>query len=389
MKKSLALPSIALVYDRVNTPHGGAENVLLALHQAFPQAPLYTSLYAHQQAVWAQQFSKVHASFLNRFPFFNLFHRWLAWLMPLAFESLDLSGYDIVISITSAEAKGVLTWPDQLHICYLLTPPRYLYHSAQHSLDSNWFLRLPIIHQVAQLALNYLKWWDQAAIFRPDAIIPISQRVAKRASQFYPEVVLQPVIYPPITLPTQATDTQLLNGVPKNYFLVVSRLVSHKHLDTALQTCLQLNKNLVIVGTGPEKGRLTRLAQRQQTANQILFFDSVSLAELASLYAHCQAVLMPGEEDFGIVALEANAYGKPVIINTNSGAAELIKPGVDGLHLTDSTVESLKLALQKFEKTSFIASKIRQNPVQYGTHAFVRHFSETVAKAWKTHQEKQ
>src|SRR3990172_2049332 len=119
MKKSSSLPSIALVYDRTNTPYGGAENVLSALHQAFPDAPLYTSLYEPKVAGWALQFPAIHTSFLNRLPILRRFHRWLAWLMPVVFESFDLSAYDIIISVTSAEAKGVLTRPDQLHICYL------------------------------------------------------------------------------------------------------------------------------------------------------------------------------------------------------------------------------------------------------------------------------
>src|SRR3989304_9837143 len=147
MSKTVS-PSVALVYDRVNTPYGGAENVLLALHQAFPTAPLFTALYSPKHAPWAAVFPAVRASFLNRLPFLRTAHRWLAWLMPLAFESLDFSDYDLIISITSAEAKGILTKPDQLHLCYLLTPPRYLYQSKKHSLNSHWLLRLPLIHQL-------------------------------------------------------------------------------------------------------------------------------------------------------------------------------------------------------------------------------------------------
>lgn len=386
MQKLSSSPSVALVYDRINTPYGGAENVLLALHRAFPQAPLYTSIYEPKIAGWALQFPIIHTSFLNQLPVLRRFHRWLAWLMPLAFESFDLSTYDIIISVTSAEAKGILTKPNQFHLCYLLTPPRYLYQHQAHSLDSHWLLRLPVIRQVAQFFLAYLHHWDQTAIFRPDVIIPISQQVADRVRRFYPGVKPAPVIYPPINMPIDSSSTQEPVNLPKEYFLVVSRLVSYKRVELALQACLQLGKNLVIVGQGPEKNKLKKLAKPGLASGQITFIEAVSRPQLATLYANCQAVLMPGEEDFGIVALEANSFGKPVIINAQSGAAELIQPGIHGLHLKKETQPAMTKALQQFEQTVFSPSKIAQNPLQYAADHFVRAFAQTTQTLWKTHQ---
>lgn len=386
MSRSDVHPKVALVYDRVNTPHGGAENVLLALHQIFPQAPLFTSLYEAEEAKWSKVFPAVYSSFLNRLPVLRSRHRWLAMFMPLAFESLDLNAYDIIISVTSAEAKGVLTRPDQLHVCYLLTPPRYVYHSQEHSLETHWLARLPVFHQLAKLFLKYLKWWDQAAIFRPDYIIPIAQRVADRVKQYYPSLQPQAVLYPPVNLAQAKVANGDLQLPFKKYLLIISRLVSHKYLDLAINACAQTNHNLIIVGRGPDKSRLKKLTESLGITERVRFFDQVSEAEKTALYQHCQAVLMPGEEDFGLVALEANSHGKPVIINSQSGAAELIESGVHGLHLNKTSTQALIDAISKLDQVSFNSSKIRQNPLQYQVPQFNQRFKALIKTWWQTHQ---
>jgi len=376
-------PTVALIYDRANTPYGGAENVLLALHQAFPKAPLYTSFASPHHAPWLKKFTKVYTSNWNKISPLRAKHRWLAMLMPLIFENFDLSTYDIIVSITSAEAKGIITYPKQLHICYLLTPSRYLYQDKQHSLDSHWLPRLPLMRQLAKVLLNYLTWWDQAAIFRPDVIIPISQRVAERAKKFYSTIKLEPVIYPPVN------HKQLTNRNPidkpmfgiTNYLLIISRLVSHKKIELAIEACGQLNKNLIVVGCGPMKNSLVRLARRHK--NTILFFKSASQTQLINLYQHCQALLMPGKEDFGIVALEANYFGKPVIINAKSGAAELIKPGIHGVHVQNETVKATITAIKQLTNFKFSATKIKRNPLQYDTDIFIKKFIKVVDQHWQ------
>jgi glycosyltransferase involved in cell wall biosynthesis len=312
--------------------------------------------------------------------------------MPFIFESFDLSAYDIVISVTSAEAKGILTAPHQLHICYLLTPPRYLYQHKQHSLDSHWLLRLPIFRQAAQLMLGYLEWWDQIAVFRPDTVIPISRRVAKRVREFYPAVQPTAPLYPPVDLharpgiPSVSAVTKhahIQMVLEQEYFLIISRLVSYKRIELAVQACAKAGKNLVVVGSGPYKKTLISLAQKIRSKSKILFLESVSPSQLVRLYTRCQAVIMPGEEDFGIVALEANRYGKAVLLNAKSGAAELIQDKVHGIHIKEESVHGVSMALQQWEKTSFSASKIRQNPVKYGTEAFVKQFSSRVERLWQ------
>lgn len=393
MRKT-SFPKVALVYDRANTRYGGAENVLLALHQAFPEAPLFTSLHEPAKTPWTRVFPQVISHSLNSLPMARHLHRWIPFFMPLIFESFDFQKFDIVISVTSAEAKGILTAPHQLHICYLLTPPRYLYQHKRHSLDSHWLIRLPLFRQAALLMLRYLEWWDQAAIFRPDVIIPISRRVAQRVRKFYPAI--QPVapLYPPVgvtarqnvaPITTVVRHASIQTLLQQEYFLIISRLVSYKRIELAIQACAALGKNLVIVGSGPQKSALVSTAQKIRSRSKILFLESVSSSQLNSLYTRCQAVIMPGEEDFGIVALEANRHGKPVLLNVKSGAAELIQDKIHGIHIQEETVQAVMDAVQKWERTSFSSSKIRQNPVKYGTRAFVRQFSSRVERLWNTY----
>ncbi len=360
---------VALVYDRVNTPHGGAEEVLLTLHQLFPQAPLYTSVYNPQEAQWAKVF-QVRSSFLQKIPGAKSRHRLLAWMMPLAFESFDFSEFEVIISITSAEAKGILTRPDQLHICYLLTPTRYL-----HSHQTHYLATLPIIAiPLGKILLQYLRWWDQAAAARPDKIIPISHLVAQRTQQYYHRTT-EPVIYPPVT---PLSPKSKLNPVHRNYFLVLSRLVSYKRIDLAIQACIQTQQKLVIVGAGPEKRKLQKLAKNYP--NLISFRSAVKQHESAQLLSQAAALLMPGIEDFGITALEAVCLGTPVILQHQSGAAELIPNGVGSIHLHSETVAAVVKAISEIQNISMDTNKLNAIVSSCGTHQFQDTFRSAIVQ---------
>jgi len=380
---------IALIYDRANIAYGGAEQVLLALQALYPDITLFTSVYDPKKAKWTKKFINVKTSFLQKIPFTTKLHRYLAALMPIAFECLDLSAYDIVISVTSAEAKGVITKANQLHLCYLLSPPRYLYHYQDEYLKQNRLLNLPIIHFFAKSALNYLKKWDQVAIHRPDLIIPIAQIVKQRAQKYYPQIKLEKVIYPPIDaslIEYQNKQTAIIEG---QYLLLVSRLVPYKNIVPAILACQKLGKKLVIVGEGPEENRLKNLANKL-----IIFKKQLSKSELANLYQHCQAVLSPGLDDFSIVALEANLFGKPVIINQLAGASELITDKIHGLHLTYKTTDSIETitanlvkSIQKLNKIHFDAKILRKNALKYDTNKFGSDFDNALQKAYQAKKE--
>lgn len=380
---------IALIYDRANTAYGGAEQVLLALKALYPNIVLFTSVWDPKKAIWSKKFTQVQTSFLQKIPFTTRLHRYLAALMPFAFESLDLSAYEIVISVTSAEAKGVITRQDQLHLCYLLSPPRYLYHYQDEYLKQNRFLRLPIINFFAKKALNYLKNWDQTAIYRPDLIIPIAQVVKERAKKYYPNLALEKVIYPPINSSLNKYENNDAAIVKGKYLLLVSRLVPYKNIASAILACQKLGQKLVIVGEGPEENHLKNLA------NELAIFKKqLSNQELANLYQHCQAVLSPGLDDFGIVALEANLFGKPVIINQLAGASELITDKTHGLHLsyklTDSTEDitaNLVKSIQKLDRIHFEVETLRKNALKYDTNKFGSNFDHALQKAYQAKKE--
>lgn len=377
------MPSIALVYDRVNTPFGGAEHVLLALHQTFPDAPLFTSVYDAQTAQWADVF-EVRPSFLQRLFFARARHQLLAPLMPLAFESLDLSQFDIIISITSAEAKGIITQPHQLHICYLLTPTRYLYSHRSDYQKTSW-LRLPIIRQLGQQALKYLTWWDQAASARPDVLIPISKRVGERARIYYKREPAA-VIYPPIPAVTQIKQqTESLlppDLINQPFALVISRLVDYKRIDLAIQACENSGLPLVIVGSGAEEVRLKQLASSSQT----FFLGSLPELQKNTLLQACTVFLMPGVEDFGITALEAARLGKTVILHSESGAAELLPEKSGAIHLRELTVKSLILALKQASNFHPDLSRIKKNLRDCAITNFRQRFQEAVFAFWHAHQ---
>lgn len=367
-------PSVALVYDWVTSAHGGAERVLLALHKAFPDAPLYTSVADVPNAGWAATFD-LRPSWLQKLPWIHRHHRWLAPLLPLAFESLDLSQYQVVISVTSAEAKGVVTSPDQLHICYLLTPPRYLY---SHSKEYGDQLGNPALRLLANPFLKYLRWWDQASAYRPDVIFPISNLVADRCHTYYQRRT-EPALYPPVG------ERNINHPGKDEYYLVVSRLVPYKKIDLVIKACLQLRRKLVVIGTGLDLSRLEKLSGQSEL---ISFLSSQTDEQVAGHITNCQAVLMPGLEDFGITAAEAVSAGKPAVVHHQSGVAEILSNGKTAIFIKDETVPALVTAIEQLEKKTFNPSQLRQSMRKYATTTFVKKWQEVVMDQWSLFQEK-
>jgi glycosyltransferase involved in cell wall biosynthesis len=384
------LPTVALVYDRVNTSYGGAEHVLEALHEVFPKAPLFTSLYDPQATPWAKNFAVIPSPLLKHFSWLQQKHRWLAPLMPLIFESHDLSNFDIVISITSAEAKGVLTLPHQLHLCYLLTPTRYLYSHKTH--HEKFFGPLAPIKWLGRHLLAYLTWWDQAAQARPDYYLPISQVVAMRAKTYYPQATVLPPLYPPVRVSAQLpvpseslTDlchrlTISFSLEENNYAVVVSRLVSYKQVDAAIEGCLLAKIPLVVVGSGPEG---ESLQQRYKNNLSIIFVGTQPDENLKNILLYSQVVIMPAEEDFGITALEALAHGKPVILHHQSGASEVVQVPNHGQTLSETTPQAIKKALRNIKSTHFDPLKLHKHVQQYNTAFFSNAFKKQVEILWR------
>ncbi|OGM10481.1 hypothetical protein A2Z67_00870 [Candidatus Woesebacteria bacterium RBG_13_36_22] len=325
---------VALVYDRVNK-WGGAERVLLALHELFPNAPLYTSVYDEKKAAWASVFPKVTPSFLQRIPGANSNHELLAPLMPIAFESLDFSGFDLVITVTSEAAKGIITKPGTLHVCYCLTPTRYLW---SHYDD---YFKGSIFKVMTKPIISYLRSWDKIAAQRPDVIVAISTEVQKRIKKYYDRE--SEIIYPPVDVERfKIEDSRFKN---RNYFLIVGRLVPYKKVDLAIEAFNELGLPLVIVGEGSEEGKLRTMAK-----SYVKFLGFVNEEDLPGIYKDAKAFIYPQDEDFGITAVEAQASGVPVIAYRAGGALDTVINKKTGIFFDNQSKESLTKAVITFEE---------------------------------------
>jgi glycosyltransferase involved in cell wall biosynthesis len=344
---------VALVYDRVNK-WGGAERVLLALHELFPDADLFTSVYNKEKAKWAKGFSII-PSFLQDFPLAKDAHEFYPLLMPAAFESFHFNDYDLVISVTSEAAKGIITKPKTLHICYCLTPIRYLWSGYDE------YFSTPLSRILSYPAISYLRKWDKVASTRPDAFIAISQEVRSRIKTFYNRDT--EVIHPPVAL--IETDSSKKSNKKGEYYLVVSRLVHYKRIDLAIMACNKLNLPLKIVGVGSELEKLKRIA-----GPTIEFLGFVPDEELIPLYKEAKALLFPGSEDFGIVMVEALGFGTPVIAYKKGGARDIIEDGKSGILFPSQTVASLIKAIRRSEKKNFNTTHLKKRAQHFSATQF-------------------
>lgn len=376
---SLDFPTrVALVYDWVNTPYGGAERVLTALHKIFPDAPLYTSVYDKEVANWAKDFD-IRTSYLQELPLAKQAHRELLPLMPSVFEHLHLQQYELIISITSAEAKGVNIHRNALHICYLLTPTRYLW-SHTHEYQTG------LLAPLKALMFSKLRAWDFKAAQKPDVIIPISKLVAHRTKKYYQRETA-PVIYPPFNLEHKVDKQEKTFRDLKDYFLIVSRLVGYKKVELCVYACIQLQKQMVLVGDGPDSARIEKLiSQKDPHHKYIHWFRRLSDDDLQQAYSASKALLLPAEEDFGITALEAQAFGKPVIVYQHSGAAEVVLENTTGIHFSEQTIEALSTAILETEKKVWKTDVIKSHATQYNEQAFMDQFRKAVTTAWQQHK---
>jgi len=351
---------VALVYDRVNKI-GGAERVLEALHEIFPNAPLYTAVYNPKTAPWAEKFNVI-PSFLNKFPFAKRSHEIYPWLTPLAFESFDFSEFEVVISVTSEAAKGIITKPKTLHICYCLTPTRYLWSGYED------YFKNEVFRFFTKPVVSYLRRWDKIAAQRPDVFVAISKNVQQRIKKYYGRD--SEVIYPPVDIDKfPISNSQFPIG---EYFLIVSRLVPYKKVDIAIQAFNKLGLPLKVVGTGREMGRLKRMAKKN-----IEFLGQLTDFQLLSYYQRCQAVVFPQEEDFGLVPLEAQACGKPVIAYRAGGALETVIERKTGEFFDKQTPENLEEIVKKFKPEKYKPEDCRQNALKFDIKIF--------KKKWKTY----
>lgn len=355
---------VAIVYDRVNK-FGGAERVLLVLHEMFPTAPLYTSVYDKKNAKWADVFPIIYTSFLQNIPILRNYHELMGWLMPIAFESFDFKDYDIVVSVTSEAAKGIITGTKTLHLCYCLTPTRYLWSGKEFYFNNRpkIFKIFPFYKIISWPFLTYTKWWDKVASQRPDKYIAISTEVQKRIKKYYNRD--SEIIFPPVN--TEVTGrVHSRSGI---YYLIHGRFEPYKRLDLIIDVFKNLSLPLVVSGSGSEFDYY-----KKQSFSNIKFVAKPTDTELIKLYQNAKAFLMPQDEDFGITAVEAQSFGIPVIAYNRGGSLDTVVDGKTGILFNDQTKQSLINAIARFDKTNFNSGYLITNAKRFSKDLFKEKF---------------
>ncbi len=354
---------IAIVHDALCTT-GGAERLLLWMAKAFPEAPLYTSVYLPQNTFEEYKGLNIRtlplAGMVKSERQFKLLYP--LWLMLLQQKNFD--AYDVVLTSSTYLAKFIRPAQTVQHFCYLHAPFRLVWKPESYSQDS-----LPTRRAATWLvmrSLPLLQRWDRKNTRKIPKLAANSQNIANEIKKVYD--MPAEIIYPPVELPPQTPEV-----VKGDYYLSVSRLISHKRVDLSVQACTGLKKNLVVVGEGPEKENLKRIA-----GDTIHFVGRISDDELNKLYRESKGLIFASHEDLGLIPLEAQAWGTPVIAFGKGGALETIQEGISGLFFQEQEVESLTEAITKFETQSFDSQLIRQWVSRFDPESFSHHLRQFV-----------
>lgn len=363
---------VALVHDYL-LEIGGAERVLMVLAEIFPKAPIYTLLCDFKK--WIQFFPKerIKVSSLHKLPgFVRNRRRWLLPFLPLAAETINLRDFDLVISSSAGFTKGIITNSGTVHVSYCHTPTRFLWDLCHFYTGSSKlsFLKKPLLH--------WLRLWDLAAAARVDYFIANSKNTARRIRKYYGREA--EIIYPPVDLDPLVSEStaEEKSRVPlKDYFLVVSRLLSYKRIDLAVRAFNNLGLPLVVIGDGPERRRLEKMAAKN------VKFLGPHYGETKYLYLkHCKAFIFPGDEDFGIAPVEAMMLGRPVLAQKTGGLLESVIEGKTGEFFDQPSPESLIAGLRKLETNmkNYDPEFIKKHARKFGKERFVREIKEFIDK---------
>jgi glycosyltransferase involved in cell wall biosynthesis len=357
---------IAFVHDYLNQ-YGGAERVLQILCSMFPEAPIFTLIYDEKSTGRVFKGKDIRTSFLQKVPFVKKHHRIFPLLMPVAVEQFDLSNFDLVFSISASFAKGIITKPQTKHLNYCLTPTRFLWDDSHRYIDE---FKYPWpVKKLIPFFIGYLRIWDQEAALRVDRYIAISNFVKARIKKYYD--CDSEIIYPPVDI-----SRFRVSPTTDNYFLMVGRLVAYKRFDLAVKVFNAIGKRLLIVGDGPERGRLEKMA-----APNVKFLGLVSDHKMPDLYSRAEALIFPQEEDFGLVPLEAMASGRPVIAFRGGGALETVVDGENGIFFDEQTEIDLAEAIGMFYQTKFDPDTIRASISKFDRPFFEKKIRELFSTA--------
>lgn len=348
---------ICIVHDYL-IQMGGAERVVAALHQLYPDAPIYTTVVDRDRLIGELRDADIRSSWMQYIPGIRKHFKLLFWLYPLAVRSWSLRGYDLIISSSSAYAKGIAKPAGAKHVVYCHTPMRFAWDFETYIRD----VRLPaIVKRLLKLWMYPLRLWDVRTASDVDLFLANSSIVKERIERCYNRSAQ--IVYPPV----ETRRFSCSGSAPEPYFLVVSRLVSYKRIDLAVEACSKLGLELIVIGEGPDRARLESLA-----GPTVKFLGRLGDAEVIHYMKHCRALLFPGLEDFGITPLEANACGRPVIAYRGGGALDTIQPGLNGLFFDEQDVYSLVRVLKDWDDSRWDSERIRKHAERFDTARFLR-----------------
>lgn len=358
---------VALVHEFL-VQLGGAERILAALSDLFPQADIYTLICNEQRFRLLSDRHKIYPSFIQKLPLGVAQYKKYLALMPKAIESFNFDGYDLVISDASSFAKGAITHPPTIHVCYCHTPTRFIWLETEYYVKTTGVPRWlgPVVIRL----LKKMRQWDYRAAKRPDIFIANSKNVQNRIKTIYHRD--SQVVHPFVNIANFSPAKRRLD-----YYLIGGRLVQYKRYDLVIQAFNQLNRPLVVFGDGQDRLVLENLVKHRR----IKFIGRVADHQLRSIYGQARAFIYPGEEDFGIQPLESMACGVPVIAYGQGGALETVVDGQTGLFFYEQTVESIIETIKRFEQLSFSPAKVRQRALSFSKEKFMLGIESVVAQA--------
>jgi glycosyltransferase involved in cell wall biosynthesis len=352
------MSKIAIVHDYF-TQRGGAERVAEQLCAMLPDADVFSTVALPRMLPATLSSDQVRTSWMQSLPGMHKYHRYYFAIYPLGVRSLDLTGYDVVISSSSGYVKGVRTRPDAFHICYCHTPMRWVWRYDDYAQRENFGASA---RYVLPIVLKALRAWDRNAARQPDQFVANSRIVAQRIESVYGRHSV--VIPPPIDV-----NRFYITSDQEDYFLVLSRLVAYKRIDIAIGACNLLGLNLKIIGDGPDRKRLEGMG-----GPTVQFLGRVADADIQQYVGKCQALLFPGEEDFGMVPLEVASAGRPTIAFRGGGATETIIDGITGLFFDKPETASLIAALEEFPRHIWSPYLLRNHAMQFDIQVFRKQF---------------
>ena len=361
---------VAIVHDYLNQA-GGAERVVAVLHRMYPDAPIFATLFDPDVVGEPLASADVRVSWMQRLPAWRRYFKAYLPLYPAAVRSFDLRGYDLVISSSSAWAKGIRVPPGAVHVCYCYTPMRWAWSFDSYVGRSELTLPSRI---AARLVMGALRRWDVSTSRNVDRFIAISSAVAERIREVYARG--SDVVFPPVDVRRFSPER-----TPEDFFLVVSRLNAYKRIDLAVLACTQRGLPLVVVGDGPDRAALERIA-----GPTVTFVGRLPDADVTALFERCRAFILPGMEDFGLTPLEANAAGRPVVAFAAGGALDTVREGVTGLLFSEPTPDALGNALVATRERPWDVAALRAHAESFAEAVFVARFTEAVARAVAWHE---